>query len=242
MPTLVSALRAGLCRVGVGAAVEGYASASHVAMTYDDGPDPVATAHILDELRDQRAHATFFVLLTRVRRYPSVLQEILGEGHELALHGTDHTNLATLPRQVVASRLLDGLAELSDTAQVEVNWFRPPYVSLSLGGWVASRRIPHTFVAAGSSLRDWEPLTDSQRIAAFRESLTAGDVILAHDAWPSVADGAHDGPEPQVDRRDLTKRALEEITARGLVSVNLTTLSQSGACRTTMRVSVRHHA
>lgn len=242
MPSLVGPIRDAIGAVGVGTAVEGYGAANQVALTYDDGPDPRATQEILEVLREHGATATFFMLMTRVRLYPAVVHEVLAAGHEVALHGVDHRNLAQMSPLQVRARLKDGLSELSDVAQTSVTWFRPPYISLSLAGWLASRGVPHTFVAAGSSLRDWEPLTDAQRIDAFSQEVSPGDVILAHDSWPTRGDGAFDGPAPDVDRPSLTREALRVLEERELNAVSLGQIAtQGGRRRTRMRVSVRRH-
>src|SRR5688572_13145501 len=53
----------------------------NVALTFDDGPDPVVTPRILDVLRSHRARATFFVLGDRAARYPELIRRIHDEGH-----------------------------------------------------------------------------------------------------------------------------------------------------------------
>src|SRR5690606_32118384 len=63
------------------------------ALTYDDGPDPDSTPRVLDALRRHGAVATFFVLTEAARRHPDVLRRIVDEGHEIALHGSDHRSL-----------------------------------------------------------------------------------------------------------------------------------------------------
>src|SRR5690606_37488224 len=98
-----------------------------VALTFDDGPDPVGTPAALRLLAEHDATATFFVLLTRVRRHPELLRSILESGHEVGLHGVDHRRLTTLPRQEVSLRLTAGRAELEDRVGTTIRWFRPPY-------------------------------------------------------------------------------------------------------------------
>ena len=48
----------------------------HVALTFDDGPDPRWTPAVLAALRAARATATFFVLGECVRRHPDLVGEI----------------------------------------------------------------------------------------------------------------------------------------------------------------------
>ena len=66
-----------------------------VVLTYDDGPT-AETPAVLEALADVGATATFFVLLTRVRRTPGLLADVRDAGHEIALHGADHRRLTTL--------------------------------------------------------------------------------------------------------------------------------------------------
>src|SRR6516165_8696941 len=54
----------------------GPSGSMRVALTFDDGPDPVTTRHILETLGRTRHRATFFVLGAKARRHPDVVREI----------------------------------------------------------------------------------------------------------------------------------------------------------------------
>jgi peptidoglycan/xylan/chitin deacetylase (PgdA/CDA1 family) len=233
------AVKAGMSAARVGTAIESFDAPGVVAITYDDGPDASATQGILRVLAEHSVKATFFVLMTRVRRYPSVLQEVQAEGHEIAFHGMDHTDLATLRPGEVRRRLHDGIRALEDVAQVEVRWFRPPYVSLSLAGWARSRPLDCGFVASNSSFRDWNPISDAERLRLFEAEVAAGDVVLAHDSWPGAEDGAFDGPEPEIDREALTEGALQILRKADLRQVTLSEAAGLGTAHRTVRASLR---
>jgi peptidoglycan/xylan/chitin deacetylase (PgdA/CDA1 family) len=68
-----------------------------VVLTYDDGPHPQVTPALLEALARAEVSATFFVLLTRARQCPDLLQAISGAGCEIGLHGPDRTRLIGLP-------------------------------------------------------------------------------------------------------------------------------------------------
>jgi len=61
-----------------------------VALTFDDGPDPVWTPLVLDALAQARARATFFVVAPRAARYPSLLSSMRKRGHDVAFHCAQH--------------------------------------------------------------------------------------------------------------------------------------------------------
>ena len=63
-----------------------------VALTFDDGPDPLGTPAILEALDDLGWRATFFLLGAQVRRFPDVARSVAAAGHEIAVHGHVHRN------------------------------------------------------------------------------------------------------------------------------------------------------
>ena len=112
----------------------------HVALTFDDGPDPRFTPRFLATLAARRVHATFFLLGPMVQAAPQLAAEIAAAGHEIGVHGWEH-RYATVrgPRA-----LHDDLARACDTiaaATGTVPWlYRPPYGVLSAGALIAARR------------------------------------------------------------------------------------------------------
>ncbi|WP_229927499.1 polysaccharide deacetylase family protein, partial [Kitasatospora indigofera] len=68
-----------------------------IALTFDDGPDPVWTPEILDVLRRNDVHATFFTVGTQVAAHPDLARRIVTEGHQIGLHTFTHTDLGAAP-------------------------------------------------------------------------------------------------------------------------------------------------
>jgi len=154
-----------------------------IGLTFDDGPDPLGTPAVLDALALAGATATFFLVGEQVERYPSVAAEIVGAGHEIALHGYRHLlQLRRSPRALALD--LDRSLEAVGTATgLEPTLFRPPYGVFSAVGLELVRR------------RRWRPLLWSKWGCDWRASATAasvarlatrdlrsGDVVLLHDA------------------------------------------------------------
>ena len=67
-----------------------------VALTFDDGPNPPYTDRILNVLRSERVHATFFVVGRAVAAYPEVVRRIARDGNALGNHTWDHAHLLVL--------------------------------------------------------------------------------------------------------------------------------------------------
>ncbi len=71
-----------------------------IALTFDDGPDPVWTPRILDILKARQVPATFFIIGENALVERRLIQREVDEGHEVGSHTYTHPNLATVsPRE-----------------------------------------------------------------------------------------------------------------------------------------------
>jgi peptidoglycan/xylan/chitin deacetylase (PgdA/CDA1 family) len=163
--------------------VAGRGAADHVALTFDDGPDDRGTPEVLDVLGAHGVRATFFVLGAMVERHPAVLDRVVAEGHEVAVHSWDHRNhLRHGPAQVhrQLARTVDLLTHRTGSRPV---WFRPPYGAMTGGALASARRLglrPVLWTAWG---RDWEERADAASVAALvRSQVTGGGTVLLHDS------------------------------------------------------------
>ena len=108
----------------------GVGTVGHVALTFDDGPDPSSTPAFLDVLDGLGWRATFFMLGSMAAACPEVAVEAARRGHEVAVHGYIHANhFYHGPRWTVRDMLhARDTMDLTGTAQL---WARPPYGALS---------------------------------------------------------------------------------------------------------------
>jgi peptidoglycan/xylan/chitin deacetylase (PgdA/CDA1 family) len=93
-----------------------------VALTIDDGPDPVSTRQILDVLARHDARATFFLIAERVPGN-EVVEAIVDAGHEVGNHLTRDEPSIDLEPEAFERELLEAHRVLSGFAAPR--WFRP---------------------------------------------------------------------------------------------------------------------
>jgi peptidoglycan/xylan/chitin deacetylase (PgdA/CDA1 family) len=98
-------------------------SAMAVALTIDDGPDPVTTPALLDVLARNEAHATFFIITSRVPGHEGVLRRMVAEGHELGNHLCRDEPSIRLSPEEFERQLVDSDDVLSEFADMQ--WLRP---------------------------------------------------------------------------------------------------------------------
>lgn len=218
----------------VGTSVVGVDARGATVLTYDDGPMPGATDRILTELAEAGATATFFVLLTRVRRDPGLLREVLAAGHEVGLHGIDHRRLTEMPLRSLPRWLADGRSELEQVTGREVRWFRPPYGAQSPASWRAALKAGMTPVHWSIACQDWLALPLEQHLREVRGRPLAGEVVLLHDGYGDPPRPGDPAPPP-IERVGLVRAVLAEIAEQGLAAHSLT--DAGGAVRTERRIS-----
>jgi peptidoglycan-N-acetylglucosamine deacetylase len=92
-----------------------------IYLSFDDGPHPIITPFVLDELKKYNAKATFFCIGDNVVKYPEVYKRIIDEGHAVGNHTHNHLN----GWKTEDKKYLDNI----DTAKkhIDSDLFRPPY-------------------------------------------------------------------------------------------------------------------
>lgn len=167
-----------------------------VYLTFDDGPSRDVTPLILDILKEENIHATFFVLGTKVEQNPDVLRRIYDEGHYIGNHGYSHVYSQIYVSKDTVLGEYNGCEEIIREAlgiqDYSTHLFRFPGGS-SGGPYDAVKKESVTlFTENNIGILDWNCLTkDSEGnfpkeelIQNFKETSAGKDnlVILMHDA------------------------------------------------------------
>ena len=121
--------------------LSGQGRADHVALTFDDGPDPAWTPAFLEVLATWRARATFFMLGSMAVQAPGLAAEIAAAGHEVALHGWAHRYTVLRAPRAVADDLARARDAVAAATGAQPRFYRPPYGVLSAGALTAARRL-----------------------------------------------------------------------------------------------------
>jgi len=210
-----------------------------VALTYDDGPNPPYTDAILDVLRRERVHATFFLVGEAVVAYPSVVRREAREGDALGNHTWGHDHLIVLTRSRVRESLLATDAAIYHAAGVHTHIMRPPYGSRDWFVLEEARRLGYTPVMWSVPLaRDWEYPPASVIAARILKYVGDGSIIVLHDGNRGIVCGRGGIPAHVCDRSGdiaATQIIVNALKRRGYSFVTIPELLQ---LRGTMRTPV----
>lgn len=92
-----------------------------IYLTFDDGPHPVATSFVLEQLERYQAKGTFFCIGKNVTAHPDIYQQILNAGHTTGNHTNNHLNGWKTHDQ----EYIDNIMAAQQV--IDSPLFRPPY-------------------------------------------------------------------------------------------------------------------
>lgn len=169
----------------------GQGNPSHVALTFDDGPDHLSTPHFLRVLEKYQIQATFFLLGSMLARSPALAREMAAAGHEIACHGWAHRPLAVRGPRATREDLTRAVGQMTEVLGVPPRLFRPPYGVMSTPAYRTCRELglaPVLWTAWGE---DWRArATPGSVHATVMRSLRGGGTILLHDSDCTSATGS----------------------------------------------------
>lgn len=186
-----------------------------VALTFDDGPDPVRTPALLDALAELDAVATFFVVGEGVDRNPAVVRRIADEGHELGNHTYRHRYLPLARSRSVADELRATDRAIVRATGVAPVLARPPYGGRSPWTVRVFARLAKRLVLWDVNSFDWKGKTADEVVERVLARTRGGSIILLHEA--------RDGGEESIAAvrllvPALRARGFELVTVSGVMA------------------------
>jgi peptidoglycan/xylan/chitin deacetylase (PgdA/CDA1 family) len=153
-----------------------------VALSFDDGPDPHWTPHVLDLLEAHGDHATFFQIGKNALAHKDLVARVEGTGNEIGNHTLDHAHLTQLTATQIRDEVSEGTDALVTAGAPTPVLFRPP-----LGR--TNDRVADVTEAQGLRTVLWsacvEHYIDHVDVATgttrLLDNIRPGMIILAHD-------------------------------------------------------------
>ncbi|HET6253447.1 MAG TPA: polysaccharide deacetylase family protein [Puia sp.] len=170
-------------------------------LSFDDGPHPVATPFVLDELGKYGAKATFFCLGKNVEAHPEIYRRILMEGHRVGNHTQDHLN----GWKVDDRRYLKNIRAAAQ--RIDSQLFRPPYGRIGPLQSSLLRSAPFNF-----DIIMWDVLS-----ADFDQRMTGERCarnVIRHGGPGSIV-VFHDSEKAFERLREALPIVLKDFSARG---------------------------
>jgi peptidoglycan/xylan/chitin deacetylase (PgdA/CDA1 family) len=155
-----------------------------VAITFDDGPDPLTAPLLLELLSTQQVQATFFITGEKAAAYPELVKEIVHQGHTIGNHSYHHSYRMLFKSCPSIVEDIEATQQALRNLGIRPLAFRPP-------GGITSPRLGPALSKTGMYLVNFScrPLDGGNRriknlAAKVLRRVGPDDIILLHDSMP----------------------------------------------------------
>ena len=178
-----------------------------IALTFDDGPYGKATTDILNILKKENIHATFFLVGSNVKKYPDIARRIVSDNNLIGNHTYSHSrSLPYLSAKKFEKEITKTENIIASTTGIHTIFFRPPFGVLSKTMNDVLNKHKYTIFMWTVDPHDWD----------YKKSPT--NIIVSkvlQEAKPESIILLHDGRDTQIGYpRDNTVQALPIIIKR----------------------------
>ena len=160
----------------------GATARNEIALTIDDGPDPIVTPQVLDILDRYAAQATFFCIGEKAVRYPDLCREIVRRGHAVENHSQHHRHHFSL----MGSRAMMRELQAAQDTLTTISGQRPLFFRAPAG--LRNPFLDPVLHRLGLILASWSVRGFDTRVCDARRvknkllrGLHAGAILLLHD-------------------------------------------------------------
>ncbi|MGI5242526.1 polysaccharide deacetylase family protein [Dactylosporangium sp. CA-139066] len=164
---------------------------TEVALTFDDGPDPINTPALLQILRENNVKATFCMVGFRVRDRPDLVRQIYADGHTLCNHSWQHlTDLAKRDPSYIDwdLRHTNDMIHAAVGADAPIKYFRAPGGNFTPSLVAKAQELGMSSIYWDVDPRDWDHQPDRNHsahiarvISQIKAQIRQGSIVLSHD-------------------------------------------------------------
>jgi peptidoglycan-N-acetylglucosamine deacetylase len=150
-------------------------------LTFDDGPDPLSTIHLLDILEAHDIRALFFCDGRAAEKFPDLINQIRNRGHLIGNHGYNHLD----GWRTDFKRYLNDVIRASDFTSGKI--FRPPYGRLSVK---QKKRLLRSYKIVFWDIMPYDfdiSFGRENSLRILKDKIRSGSIIVLHDTPSSSA-------------------------------------------------------
>lgn len=161
--------------------------APKIALTFDDGPNPVSTPLLLDGLKERGVKATFFVIGECAKKYPEIVRREALEGHIVGNHTYHHVEITKITSDKAKEEIMETSNLVEEITGQPTAFMRPPF-----GAWQKELELGMEVMPVLWSIDplDWTTENEDEIVNKVVTEAGENDIILLHDCYKSSAKAA----------------------------------------------------
>lgn len=161
--------------------INGNTMRKQVALTFDDGIDPIITSDILKILKDNDVRASFFVVGKTVLKNSDIVKKAYNDGNLILNHSYNHIELPKAKDQVIKDEIVKTEDAIYSIIGKKPDIIRPPYGEINDNlikietdlGYKAS-------VLWSTDTLDWSQKEPGNIVNNVIDNVRPGEIILMH--------------------------------------------------------------
>jgi len=151
-----------------------------VALTFDDGPDPVNTPKIIKVLRNNNIQGTFFCIGKQIEACKSIIKQAYADGDVIANHSWSHKDFTTINAAEINNEVTLTENEINKVIGKRSALIRPPYGDINDAVQNTLTALNYKSIIWSIDTLDWEQREVDNIVKNVVNNVRPGDIILMH--------------------------------------------------------------
>lgn len=166
---------------------------------------------ILETLKNNNVHITFFMVGDWVDKYPEVVKKINEAGHEIGSHSNTHPHVNKLSAEKNLEEINLSVAKIQKITGQKTNIYRAPYGEYNNTVIKTAEENGYYTIQWNLDTLDYKGLTGEQMWNRLKNKLENGAIILSHNGTKHTADSL------DMLIKNIKSRGYEIITVSQLI-------------------------
>ncbi|QAT40881.1 polysaccharide deacetylase family protein [Clostridium sp. JN-9] len=161
--------------------INGNTMKKQVALTFDDGIDPVITPDILKILKENNVKASFFVIGSTVIKNSSIVKKAYNDGNLILNHSYSHIELTKAKDQVIKDEIVKTEDAIYSVIGEKPDIIRPPYGEIDDNLIKIETELGYkASVLWSTDTLDWSQKEPDNIVNNVIDNVRPGEIILMH--------------------------------------------------------------
>ncbi len=156
-----------------------------VALTMDDGP-VANTVRVLNLLRREQVHATFFVVGMNASAHPGIIRRMVADGNAVGNHSWNHPQFWHISKAAIRRQLASTDALLKRITGKRPTIVRTPFGEFDARVRAVARSRGQALIQWSVDPMDWRDHNSKLVTKRVLNSVRRNSIILSHDVWPTT--------------------------------------------------------
>lgn len=155
-----------------------------IAITFDDGPNPIFTPEIRKIFQEANAKATFFMIGEQMEKSPELVKVLSEQGHEIGNHTYHHVNLTELTEEECLKEIKENEKYIQKLTGKIPKVLRPPFLAQNERTNQLVSNLGYSIIGAlNMDATDWEMPGVDFILRKTRKHVQNGAILIFHDGY-----------------------------------------------------------